>query len=235
MLKTGIALAIAITVTVPGVVRAQATSGPTPEQRRRSDQIKVMEGTLTGSVGLAANQVARVIQSSTPGATMFTGQARAKGFTLEGYGAFFYVEIPAFDLNLVMTVETMERNAQRRSEMQVGQQSASVSSPGSKDAANANAADAIRTVADDDPGQKYRDAVKECLVDAMLEHSKSMDLGPDEWLTVAARGSESGLIPGEIYQLTTLVLKVKGSVLADFLAGRLSKEEARQKVDARQF
>src|SRR3954454_758041 len=124
MLKTGIALATAFMVLLPGVARAQATGGPTADQRRRSDQIRVMEGTLTGSVSLAANQVARAIQSNTPGATMFTGQARAKGFTLEGYGAFFYVEIPAFDLNLVMTVETMERNAQRRSELQVGQQQA---------------------------------------------------------------------------------------------------------------
>jgi hypothetical protein len=72
-------------------------------------------------------------------------------------------------------------------------------------------------------------------VDAMLDNSKSMDLGPDEWLTVAARGSEAGLIPGEIYQLTTLVLKVKGSDLADLLAGRLTREQARQKVEVRQF
>ena len=95
--------------------------------------------------------------------------------------------------------------------------------------------DALRNVAADDPGQKYRDAVKRSLIDAMLDHSKSMDLGPDEWLTVAARGSESGLIPGEIYQLKTLELKVKGSDLADFLAGRLTSDEARQKVEVRQF
>jgi hypothetical protein len=31
------------------------------------------------------------------------------------------------------------------------------------------------------------------------------------------------------------VLKVKGSDLADFLAGRLTKDEARQKVNVRQF
>jgi hypothetical protein len=97
------------------------------------------------------------------------------------------------------------------------------------------AKDALRSVAAEDPGQKYRDAVKRCLVDAMLDNSKSMDLGPDEWLTVAARGSEAGLIPGEIYQLTTLVLKVKGSDLADLLAGRLTREQARQKVEVRQF
>jgi hypothetical protein len=228
--KTGIILAMAITAAVPAAVQGQTTIHPTDGERRRSDQISVMEGTLSSSVKLAASQVARDVQSSTPGATMFTGEARAKGFTLDGYGAFFYVEIPALDMNLMLSVETLERNVQRRLENQ-----ASNIQPNSEPMAVSSAKDALRTVAAEDPGQKYREAVKRCLVDAMLDNSKSMDLGPDEWLTVAARGSESGLIPGEIYQLTTLVLKVKGSDLADLLAGRLTREQARQKVEVRQF
>ena len=228
-MKTGIALAIIITAVLPAAAAAQPTTRASSDQQRRYDQIHVMEGTLTGAVSVAANQVAREIQSNTPGANFFTGNARAKGFTLEGYGAFFYVEIPALDLNLVLSLETLERNAQRRSE-EAGPRRAN-----QQESAASDAKEALSSVAAEDPGQKYRDAVKRCLVDAMLDHSKSMDLAPEEWLTVAARGSEAGLIPGEIYQLTTLVLRVKGSDLADFLAGRLSKDEARQKVDVRQF
>jgi hypothetical protein len=228
--NTGIILAIAITAAVPGAVQGQTTVHPTDGERRRSDQISVMEGTLASSVKLAASQVTRDVQSSTPGVSMFTGAARARGFTLDGYGAFFYVEIPALDMNLVLSIETLERNAQRRSEIQA----TNLQSTEPSGAQNA-AKDALRSVAEADPGQKYREAVKNCLVDAMLDNSKSMDLGPDEWLTVAARGSEAGLIPGEIYQLTTLVLKVKGSDLADLLAGRLTREQARQKVEVRQF
>ena len=229
-MKTGLTLAIVITAALPSVAWSQTTIPSKADEVRRYDQIRVMEGTLTGSVGLAANQVAREVQSKIPGVNMFTGEARAKGFTLDGYGAFFYVEIPALDLNLVLSLETLERNAQHRAESQ------SVAQRANQLADVPSAADeALRSVAADDPGQKYRDAVKRCLIDAMLDHSKSMDLGPDEWLTVAARGSESGLIPGEIYQLKTLVLKVKGSDLADFLAGRLNRDEARQKVQVRQF
>jgi hypothetical protein len=233
--KTGIILAMAITAAVPAAVQGQTTIHPTDGERRRSDQISVMEGTLTSSVKLAASQVARDVQSSTPGVSMFTGDARARGFTLDGYGAFFYVEIPALDMNLVLSIETLERNVQRRLENQASTTSLQPSEPMAVSSAKDAAKDALRTVTAEDPGQKYRDAVKRCLIDAMLDNSKSMDLGPDEWLTVAARGSESGLIPGEIYQLTTLVLKVKGSDLADFLAGRLTKEQARQKVEVRQF
>jgi hypothetical protein len=227
--KTGIALAFVITA-LPAAAFAQAPAAPGHEEVHRYDQIRVMEGTLVGSVSLAANQVAREIQSRTPGATMFTGEARAKGFTLDGYGAFFYVEIPALDMNLVLSLETLERNAQRRADPQ------NVAQRTNQTAEMSSGADAaLRDVAAEDPGQKYRDAVKRCLIDAMLDHSKSMDLGPTEWLTVAARGSESGLMPGEIYQLKTLELKVKGSDLSEFLAGRLTREEARQKVVVRQF
>jgi hypothetical protein len=227
--KTGITLAIIITA-LPAAAWAQTPVPPKNDEVHRYDQIRVMEGTLTGSVSLAANQVAREVQSRTPSAALFTGEARAKGFTLDGYGAFFYVEIPALDLNLMLSLETLERNLERRADPQaVPQQTTQLSGvpPG--------ADDALRNVTADDPGQKYRDAVKRCLIDAMLDHSKSMDLGPDEWLTVAARGSESGLIPGEIYQLKTLLLRVKGSDLTEFLAGRLTRDEARQKVEVRQF
>ena len=86
-----------------------------------------------------------------------------------------------------------------------------------------------------DTGEKYHDAVKLALIDAMLDHSKNLELKADEWLSVAARGSEMGLMPGEVFQLTTVVLRVKGSDLADYLAGRVSKEQARTKVEVRQF
>lgn len=235
-MNTAIALAVVVAAALPALAGAQTTVRPSAEQQRRYDQISVMEGTLTGAVGLAANQVAREVQARTPGVNLFTGAARAKGFVLDGYGPFFYVEIPALDMNLVLTVETLERSALRRSEQRSGPQRASQQGRATQQADVPSAAEeALESVTADDPGQQYRDAVKRCLVDAMLDNSKGMNLTADEWLTIAARGSESGLIPGEIYQLTTLVLRLKGSDLADFLAGRLTRDDARQKVEVRQF
>jgi hypothetical protein len=43
------------------------------------------------------------------------------------------------------------------------------------------------------------------------------------------------MTPGEILQLTTVVLRIKGSDLADYLSGRTTREEARKKVEVRQF
>ncbi len=65
----------------------------------------------------------------------------------------------------------------------------------------------------DDPDRQYTDAVKSALIDAMLDHSLSMDLGPDEWLTVAARQSDGPLANNQLYDVATIVLRVKGSDL----------------------
>ena len=229
----------------PAVAGAQTTILPTADQQRRIDKIFVMEGTLTSSVRLAAKQVSDEVRKINPSATLFSGDARAKGFTLDGYGVFFFVEIPALDLSVMLTVETFEREAQKRLDAQLSprgesqrvsnarQDAPSAALPSSGLPASAN--EMLRSVTDGDPGQKYRDAVKLALIDAMLDNSKNLALQPDEWLSVAARGSEAGLLTNEILQLRTVVLRVKGSDLADFLAGRLTQEEARLKVEVRQF
>ena len=83
----------------------------------------------------------------------------------------------------------------------------------------------------DNPDRQYTDAVKSALIDAMLDHSQAMDLGPDEWLTVAARQSEGPLAPNQLFDVATIVLRVKGSDLSDVHGRRTKRAEVRQKVD----
>jgi hypothetical protein len=88
-----------------------------------------------------------------------------------------------------------------------------------------------------DPAEAYTRAVKDALVDAMIENSGPLAIGPDEWLTIAARDSEPGnrLVPGDAYDFTTWVIRVTGSDLAAFRAGRLTIDEARKKVEVKEF
>ena len=232
-----IALAAVMTVAFAAGAAAQTVVPPTTEQQQRHDGMSIFEGTLTGAVRVAAQQVARDVRSGTPNATLFTGEARAKGFALEGYGVFVYVEIPALDLNVSIMVDQFERELHRR---QSGDNAVTSNVANKPEGAPApppppppTATETLRRV--QDTGEKYHDAVKLALIDAMLDHSKNLELKADEWLSVAARGSEMGLMPGEVFQLTTVVLRVKGSDLADYLAGRVTKEQARTKVEVRQF
>jgi hypothetical protein len=88
-----------------------------------------------------------------------------------------------------------------------------------------------------DPGAVFTREVKRALIDAMIENSGPLMIGAEEWLTIAARDSEAGnrLVPGDAYDLTTTVLRVKGSDLAAFRAGRLTLDEARTKVEVKEF
>lgn len=86
-----------------------------------------------------------------------------------------------------------------------------------------------------DPNEMYTDAVKVALVDAMLNYSGPMNIKPDEWLTVAARDSEGPLNPGELYDASTLVLRVKGSDLLAYAKREISRDEARKRVQIKEF
>jgi hypothetical protein len=85
------------------------------------------------------------------------------------------------------------------------------------------------------PDLAYEIEVREALIGAMLEYGGPLPLGPDEWLTVAARDSQSIIIPGDMAEVVTVTMRVKGSDLAEFKAGRMTAAEIRKRVDVREF
>ena len=67
------------------------------------------------------------------------------------------------------------------------------------------------------------------LTDVMLTYGSPMDLGPDDWLCVAARVAEAG------QRGQTLMLRVKGSDLAIYAADKARRDEIRGKVEVRVY
>jgi hypothetical protein len=88
----------------------------------------------------------------------------------------------------------------------------------------------------DDPNEAYRGEVVQALIDAMLDHSSPLGVGPTEWVTVAARRNEERprLAPADS-GAQTVVIRVSGADLAAFRAGQLSREEVLKRVDRRVF
>jgi hypothetical protein len=86
-----------------------------------------------------------------------------------------------------------------------------------------------------DPNTLYTNSVKGALIDAMLDYSGRLNIGANEWLTVAARDSEGPIVPNALDETTTIVLRVKGSDLMSFRANQLTREEARKRVEVREF
>jgi hypothetical protein len=98
-----------------------------------------------------------------------------------------------------------------------------------------DSAPATATVDTRDPNELYTDSIKSALIDAMLNYSGPMELGADEWLTIAARDSDGPVMPGMVDDASTIVLRVKGSDIAAFVAKRISLEEARKRVQVKEF
>lgn len=87
-----------------------------------------------------------------------------------------------------------------------------------------------------DPDEAYRTEVREALVGAILEHSRGLNIARGEWLTVAARRNDERprLAPADT-DARTMVIRIAGSDLTAFLAGQISREEARKRIDVRVF
>ncbi len=63
----------------------------------------------------------------------------------------------------------------------------------------------------------------------------SARLGPDEWLTVAARDSGGPMMSGQIDDAMTILLRIRGTDLAAYAADRSRREEVRKRVEVRLF
>lgn len=88
-----------------------------------------------------------------------------------------------------------------------------------------------------DPNGAYTSEVKSALIDAMLEHSAALGIASGEYLTVAARDNQrpSRVDAGAGDDVSSITLRIKGSDLQSLLAGRLTIEEARRRVEVREY
>ena len=138
------------------------------------------------------------------------------------------------------------QQALKRVELQVSPMSTLASSSGGVSAipasgsvaAPAPAAAPVRPLNDPvlaNPDEAYRSEIRDALIDAMLEHSRGLALGANELLTVAARRTDDRPRLGIDTDARTVVLSVRGSDLMAFLAGQLTSEEARGRIEVRVF
>ena len=83
---------------------------------------------------------------------------------------------------------------------------------------------------------EYRAHVRDALVDAMLDNSGALPMGPTDTLLVVASGIDP-VVPNALYrsQSRKLVLKVKGADLASFRQGTITRDEAKQRIQATSF
>lgn len=101
----------------------------------------------------------------------------------------------------------------------------------------AQARGAATQAALDNPNEIWTNEVKAALVEAMLEHSGPLGVADQEWLIVAARDNmpRDLTVPGGTVDFSTLLFRVKGSDLTALHAKRITMEEARKRVEVREY
>jgi hypothetical protein len=87
-----------------------------------------------------------------------------------------------------------------------------------------------------DPNETYRTEVIQALKDAMLSHSSALKIGQGEWLTIAAKGNDDRprLAPADS-DARTRIIRIKGADLQEFLAGKITREEALERIEVKVF
>jgi hypothetical protein len=198
-----------------------APASMTPDEFR--DNINIMEGLLAAAVANGA----RKIQAANPGVSLVaTGNPRARGFVLDGYGLFFDVEIPELSGSVELTMQLLQKEMQKQFDDRAKRDDP---------ARRTSSAQSVAALDDPDPNEAYREAVITSIVGAMLDYSKSLNVQPNEWLTVGLRSSELPNMQVGIRDSRTVILRLKGNDLADYLASRVSKSDAIKRVDKRVF
>ena len=83
-----------------------------------------------------------------------------------------------------------------------------------------------------DPNEAYRTEVVAALKDALLDHSSSLGIGEQDWLTIAARANDDRprLAPADS-DSRTRVIRLRGADLLAYLARQIPKEEARRRIE----
>jgi hypothetical protein len=88
----------------------------------------------------------------------------------------------------------------------------------------------------DDPGVAYTNEVKAALIDAMLDFGPPIPISDAEWLTIAARdNNDSRLGGGDPYDVSTIVLRIRGVDLASYRAKQISRDDALKRVEVREY
>lgn len=212
-------LTAALVVSAASAIGAQSPARQTGEttsaQIQARQQISTFEGALENAVRFGAQMLNQRLQASnTDNMVMLAGLTRARGFRLQDYGVVFDVEFPSMRRSMVWTIQELEKaNAARAVR-----------------AAEPAPAPVIR------PREIYQTEIANALVNAIIDYTGSVGIGPDEWLTVAARESlldRRLLDPNDT--AITVILRIKGSDLQALRDRTITREEGLKRVDVKHY
>lgn len=207
---------VAVTLVGATALPAAAQSTPAPNPRY---QVRTMETIFVRAIANGVDQIAQRLNEVLPGIPVASGTPHAHGYQVENYGWFFDVEVPEIR---TATIDLYAELQRPRVPVAGGRVNTGVTAQGRE---------VPVTPVIEDPQREYRKAIRESLTDAILDFGQ-MPLRPAEFLTVGARAADpptpAMALAGE--ESMALVLSITGADLAEFRAGKITREEARARI-----
>jgi hypothetical protein len=202
-------------LTAPGHAQTAGRAGSAAPQVQSRQQVLAFEGVLENAVRQGTQMLEQRLREATdPNWVFVAGLTQARGFRLDDYGVMFDVEFPSMRRSMVWSLRALEQAAAGKAR-QVNEAFSSLQ-----------------------PRQIYQTEITNALVDAILDHSASVAIGPEEWLTVAAResGFDRRFVTGDPADTAiTVILRIRGRDLQALRERTLSRDEARKRVDVRSY
>jgi hypothetical protein len=214
-----------VVAVMPAAAQIQPPAAPTAAQIQARHAISALEGVLENAVRYGAQMLEQRLRESNAatmtGASvaaanmvMLAGMERARGFRLDNYGVLFDVEFPSMRRSMVWSLQQLERGISANAKIKAAAQAGSMQ-----------------------PREIYLSEITNALTDAIVDHGIPIGIGADEWLTVAARESvDRRFVPADPNDTAmTIILRLKGSDLAALRDRKLGREEARKRVEVKQY
>ncbi len=189
---------------------------------------------LRGAVLLGGQKLAQQAATVVPELVLAPSeQPTVRGVKLDGWGFFFDVQIPEIWNSTMMLWDMLNQSRHTRAVPPPGTSGPAqpVSDRPTVSATGPVEPDPMANELASQGGRDrlYSNYVREALIDALLDSSAVLPLGPSDRLTIAASGIDQ---PGSnpLYQERKLMLTIKGSDLQDLRQGRITREEAKARV-----
>jgi hypothetical protein len=213
-----------VVAATPAAAQAQPAA-PTAAQIQARHAISALEGVLENAVRYGAQMLEQRLRESNAATmaaanvgaanmVMLAGMERARGFRLDNYGVLFDVEFPSMRRSMVWSLQQLERASSGNAKIKAAAPAGSIQ-----------------------PREIYLTEITNALTDAIVDHGIPIGVGADEWLTVAARESvDRRFVPADPNDTAmTIILRIKGSDLAGLRDRKLAREEARKRVEVKQY
>jgi hypothetical protein len=202
---------------VGGRLVAQA---PSPVEHPNKQHAVRFEAALRTAVELAGQRLAQQARQVAPDLILQGEPAVARGVKLASYGFYFDVQAPEITSTLLVW-DMMQRPRTGPQPVRNG----GVVPPATNPA-----------IVPFDPDQAYTTYVKEALVDALLDDSAILPLGAGESLTVAVSGIDHPN-SNPLYRTSSarLVMTIRSESLVELRQGRITREQARERVAFERF